>query len=156
MYRGSRMQGRALWGLTPPPHPRGSAGRFTPHFRKRKPSQGCFAGERKSPDGETKHVKMLRRFRQLRKSYLSLSCLSGALACYLSLIVYPLPILAYLRDSLSAVICHILEVGTPILSPTYTLSPPPLFHPKPPRRERPSPPIRGLRLAAAGDVASSF
>ena len=88
---------------------------------------------------KTKHVKMLLRFRQLRKSYLSLSCLSGALACYLSLIAYPLPILTYLRDSLSAVICHILEVGTPILSPTYTLSPPPLFNPKPPRKERASP-----------------
>ena len=43
-------------------------------------------------------------------------------------------------QSLSAVICHILEVGTPILSPTYTLSPPPLPPPKPPLR--PAPPQR--------------
>ena len=118
-----------MWGLTPPPHPRGSAGRFTPHFREERVLR---RGRENRLTAKPEHVGMLRIFRQLRKyrkgthrrlrltpslrypphppqrftrfPYLSLSCLFGALACYLSLIVYPLPILAYLRDSLSAVI----------------------------------------------------
>ena len=131
-------------------------GRFTPHFRKRKPSQGCFAGERKSPDGENQACKDASQIPPAPQ-ILSIALLSiwGAsllpIANCLSL-AYPRlserqPVgchLSYLRSRYSHIIAHVHPLTAALVSPQTSA------------KRTPLPPIRGLRLAAAGDVASSF